>query len=584
MRNFLKINRTIRAKVFIMGLLLLAIPSLIIGLIGYQSSKGSLDELGKTNLKNSVEQAVDMIEIANQSAQSGNLSLEEAKETVKEQLLGPMQEDGTRPINSTIDLGENGYFFVLDEKGTELAHPSLEGENIWESQDSNGVMVAQELIKNGTNGGGFTYFEWPLPNDSDTVAPKVSYSLYEPAWGWVIVSGTYMMDFNSGASQILNTLLITLSAALILGAIIIWFFSNRLTKPIKQLSDHSTRIAEGDFTVADLQVSNKDEIGVLVENFNTMKNNLKALIESVSASSEQVAAASQQLNANAEENSLAAEQVTTAIQEVAAGSDQQMDNANESSEWIHDISSNIQTISTQMINLSEKSNQTAETSGSGEKLIHTALQQMHEINDHTNTTSGTIQVLEKKSNEIGKIVSLITDISEQTNLLALNAAIEAARAGEHGKGFAVVAEEVRKLAEQSSQSANHIMDLVHDIQQKTQEAVQFMNKSDDAVKSGVNVVGEAEQTFKTITTDVHDLSGGMNDITGSIQSMTHHIQSLVESFEAVKNFSVQASEQSQHVAATTEQQNASIQEITSASETLAEEASNLQEQVSRFRY
>ncbi|WLR48707.1 methyl-accepting chemotaxis protein [Halobacillus litoralis] len=584
MRSFWKMNRTIRAKVFIMGLLLLAIPSLIIGLIGYQSSKGSLDELGKTNLKNSVEQAVDMIEIANQSVQAGNLSLEEAQETVKEQLLGPMQEDGTRPISSTIDLGENGYFFVLDEKGTELAHPSLEGENIWESQDSNGVMVAQELIANGTNGGGFTYFEWPLPGDPDTVAPKVSYSLYEPSWGWIIVSGTYMMDFNSGASQILNTLLITLGVSLILGAIIIWFFSNRLTKPIKQLSDHSTRIAEGDFTAADLQVSNKDEIGVLVENFNIMKNNLKALIQSVSASSEQVAAASQQLNANAEENSLAAEQVTTAIQEVAAGSDQQMDNANESSEWIHDISSNIQAISTQMIDLSAKSNQTAETSGSGENLIHTALQQMHEINDHTNTTSGTIQVLEKKSNEIGKIVSLITDISEQTNLLALNAAIEAARAGEHGKGFAVVAEEVRKLAEQSSQSANHIMELVHDIQQKTHEAVQFMNKSDDAVKSGVNVVGEAEQTFKTITADVHDLSGGMNDITGSIQSMTHHIQSLVESFEAVKNFAVQASEQSQHVAATTEQQNASIQEITSASETLAQEAGNLQEQVSRFRY
>ncbi|MBN9654547.1 methyl-accepting chemotaxis protein [Halobacillus sp. GSS1] len=584
MRSFWKMNRTIRAKVFIMGLLLLAIPSLIIGLIGYQSSKGSLDELGKTNLKNSVEQAVDMIEIANQSVQAGTLSLEEAQETVKEQLLGPMQEDGTRPISSTIDLGENGYFFVLDEKGTELAHPSLEGENIWESQDSNGVMVAQELIANGTNGGGFTYFEWPLPGDPDTVAPKVSYSLYEPSWGWIVVSGTYMMDFNSGASQILNTLLITLGVSLILGAIIIWFFSNRLTKPIKQLSDHSTRIAEGDFTAADLQVSNKDEIGVLVENFNTMKNNLKALIQSVSASSEQVAAASQQLNANAEENSLAAEQVTTAIQEVAAGSDRQMDNANESSEWIHDISSNIQIISTQMIDLSAKSNQTAETSGSGEKLIHTALQQMHEINDHTNTTSGTIQVLEKKSNEIGKIVSLITDISEQTNLLALNAAIEAARAGEHGKGFAVVAEEVRKLAEQSSQSANHIMQLVYDIQQKTQEAVQFMNKSDDAVKSGVNVVGEAEQTFKTITADVHDLSGGMNDITGSIQSMTHHIQSLVESFEAVKNFAVQASEQSQHVAATTEQQNASIQEITSASETLAQEAGNLQEQVSRFRY
>lgn len=584
MKKFWKRNQSVRTKIFFVSLILLAVPSIVIGILGFQTSERSLNDLGKTNLKNSVHQAIDLIELSQRSVQEGRISEQAAKETVKEQLLGKKQEDGTRPINSDVDLGENGYFFVLDSDGNELAHPSLEGKNIWDAQDSNGVMVAQELIQSAKDGGGYTYFEWPLPNDAETEAPKVSYSLYFEDWDWVVVSGTYMQDFNSGANQILNTLLITLGISLIAGSTLIWWFSRRLTNPLKQLAAHSTQIADGDFTSDDLVVKTNDEIGQLVHNFNQMKNSLKELVQSVSHSSDQVAAASEEMHANAEENSKAAEQVTIAIQEVAAGSDQQLDGSNQAAESIQFLSNGMSSISSQVEELTTKSDETASTSRTGEELIQSALKQMHDINTNTETTNETIQVLETKSNEIGKIISIITEISEQTNLLALNAAIEAARAGEHGKGFAVVADEVRKLAEQSSQSANDIMNLVQDVQTKTAEAVDYMNKNDAAVKSGVDIVGEAEVSFQTITNEVLQLSNGMKDINDSVQSMTHRTKDLVQSFETVTMISSQAAQQSEQVAAATEEQNASMEEISSASEILAQEANKLQEQISHFNY
>ncbi|MCA0971262.1 methyl-accepting chemotaxis protein [Halobacillus litoralis] len=584
MKQFWKRNQSVRTKIFIVTFILLAVPSIVVGVLGFQSSQSHLNELGKTNLENSVHQAVDMIEVVQDSVEEGRITEQDAQEMIKVKLLGEMKEDGTRPINSEIDLGENGYFFVLDNEGNELAHPLLEGENIWDSQDTNGVKVAQELIQQAQNGGGFTYFEWPLPNDPESEAAKVSYSYHYPEWGWNVVAGTYMMDFNSGADQILNTMLITLGLALIIGAVLIWWFTQRLTKPLKQLAEHSTHIAEGDFTSEDLEVQTKDEIGQLVLNFNQMKHSLKNLVQSVAASSEQVAAASEQMNANAEESAKASEQVTTAIQEVAAGSEKQSYGSTEATDAVQHLSADMSSVSKQVNKFADQTNETAATSKSGEELIQSALKQMHTINANTETTNETIKVLEAKSTEIGKIISMITDISEQTNLLALNAAIEAARAGEHGKGFAVVADEVRKLAEESNQSANSIMNLIQDVQVKTTEAVDYMNQNDQAVKSGVEIVEEAETSFQRITQEVLQLSGGMKDINDSIQRMTGQTEDLVGSFQTMNMISSQAAEHSEQVAAATEEQNASIEEISSTSEVLAREASKLQEQISHFKH
>src|SRR5699024_2429882 len=132
-----------------------------------------------------------------------NLTLEEAQEQVKEALIGEKQSDGSRKITEQIDLGENGYIFILDQDGVFMGHPFSEGNNEWDAEDANGVKFIQEMVLAGGNGG-FTHYDWPLPNDETSLAPKVTYSQTDSKWNWTINGSTYMQDFNEPANEILK--------------------------------------------------------------------------------------------------------------------------------------------------------------------------------------------------------------------------------------------------------------------------------------------------------------------------------------------------------------------------------------------
>ncbi|MDZ5470562.1 cache domain-containing protein [Bacillus sp. 31A1R] len=161
----------IRTKLITICLILLVIPGLIIGLIGYVISKNELNNLAETSLKNSVNLSLKTIELVNQKVESGSLTLEQAQEEVKKELLGEMI-DGKRPITKEIDLGPNGYLYAIDDKGNLLMHPVLEGDNLYEAKTKDGFYFLQDVIKKSAQGG-FTYYEWALPNNPDKTLQKL---------------------------------------------------------------------------------------------------------------------------------------------------------------------------------------------------------------------------------------------------------------------------------------------------------------------------------------------------------------------------------------------------------------------------
>jgi methyl-accepting chemotaxis protein len=282
---------TIRKKLLLMSLTLLILPIGILGVVAYQISMKETNQLIESKLSSSVNLAVAMIENLESSVQAGMMSEMEAQEQVRSLLLGIKNTDGTRPINPAIDLGPNGYFFILDQKGELLAHPRLEGDNIWDKQTSNGFFYIQDLIKAAQNGGGATYYKWPLPkpDDSDNhkvgEALKISYAKLSPSWGWVVAAGSYMQDYNTGQQNILKGIIITLILCLVLGIAVILFFAQHISKPIIRIAREAERIAQGDLSGKALTVRNRDEIGQLGISFNQLSGNIRQLVGNLTVSS-----------------------------------------------------------------------------------------------------------------------------------------------------------------------------------------------------------------------------------------------------------------------------------------------------------
>ena len=575
--------RSVRSKLVIICLILLMLPSLIVGFQGYYSSSTNLSDLGARALKNNVNMTIEMIDTLQRYVTEGRITKDEAEEQIKSHILGPKQADGSRPINKNIDNGESGYMFVMDEKGNVVASPDSEGKNQWENKDANGVFFNQEIIKAGRSGGGFTYYQWEKVGIPDQMFPKVAYSEQDPHWGWIIVASSYMEDFNKPAESVLQDLLIVLSIFLVCGFILTWFASGYISKPLVSMAALVKKVAAGDLTGEKIVWKSRDEIGQLGENVNMMTDNLRQLLTRVSVSSEHVASTAEQLTASSEQTSKATEQIAVTIQEVAIGTEEQSRSVVETSRTMNDMSARLQQIavSTEQVSLSVETASQSITGGN--EAVTTAIAQMQSISSTVHGLADSIKSLGKRSADISKIVEVITSIAEQTNLLALNAAIEAARAGEHGRGFAVVANEVRILAEQSAQSTQQIKELIAAIQLDTSSAIRAMETTTSEVAEGIEVVNLAGQSFHEILSGTRNVKSQIQEVTLSTQHMTAGAEQVVQSIEVIAKTAEASAFGSQNVSAAAEQQLASMEEISSSAASLSQMAEELQDLIKQFK-
>nr|WP_239587880.1 cache domain-containing protein [Gracilibacillus alcaliphilus] len=567
----------------IVSILLLTVPIIVLGFFSYQKSSSSLSELGETNLKNSVVMTIGLIESLNEAVEQGDMTLEEAQEQVKETILGEMNSDGTRPINERLDLGDNGYMFVLDDEGNEIAHPFLEGENAWDSVDPNGVYSTQEIIKAGNEGGGFTYFDWPLGNNNNIIEPKVAYSEKDPNWGWIVVSGTYMMDFNKPADAILFNIFIIAGVTLIIGISVIWIFASNISNPINKVSKQMNLLANGDLTADDITVNSKDEMGNLANSMNYMQGKLRNLISNVSSASERMTAQSEELTQSANEVKAGSEQVATTMEELASGAEKQADSATDLSAAMQNFSKEVATANGTGTRIHESSGNVLDLTEEGNQAMQVSKQQMEKIDQIVQTAVDKVRGLDAQSQQISKLVIVIKDIAEQTNLLALNAAIEAARAGEHGKGFAVVADEVRKLAEQVSESVEDITKIVTNVQNESAVVADSLLGGYQEVEEGTNQIEATGEKFKKINQAVLEMVNNMKTVTDNLATIAENSQQMSGSIEEIAAISQESAAGVEETSASSQQTSASMEEVTQSSNDLAKLAEELNNLVNEFK-
>lgn len=382
-------------------------------------------------------------------------------------------------------------------------------------------------------------------------------------------------------AKILSSIITLL--AIVLGVVFISYVKRKFIKPLLKITDEATTIANGDLTNPDIKLNSKDEIGRLAEAFNQMKESLKSLIGKIADNSSQLSVATEQLSASTNEVSTAAEEVSQSVEQSARGAVDSAAIAKDSAIAMQETSAGVQRIAEASQLLFDHAKEATQIASSGGQILIVAKQQMKVISDSTNQTNDLIQKLTEQTKEIQRMTNVITDITEQTNLLALNAAIEAARAGEHGKGFAVVAEEVRKLAEESKNSATQIVQLTQTIQLDTDVVAKSVVEGIQNVEQGVYVINNAAESFGQIVESVDGMTGQLEDITATSEELSAGAEEVTASVEEMANNAEIVANHNGNISASIEEQNATLQEINNVVYELNERAVGLLELAKTFK-
>lgn len=465
------------------------------------------------------------------------------------------------------DVGYGGFPMVLDADGTIVASTSND-DNFIE------MPLITDMYKEG-NEENISYY-----NDEGTDYVNVYTTL--PNLGWKISAIYDEKNINETANDLRTSMIIVALITILIIFIALYIVISRTIKPISTLKSLMNSVSQGDLTVRS-EIMTKDEIGDLGVNFNTMLDNMNAIITVVNDSASNVRENSKSLNKIAEETTASSTEVALAVTEIAEGASKSTEDAELVTERIHLLGQQINEITTKASIMSDIATKAGDMNTNGQGQMQQLTQSFNDWEKNLQAMSEVISTLETKVKAIGGVMDNITEISSQTNLLALNASIEAARAGDHGKGFAVVAQEVRKLAEQSARSTEEVQQTVQELQAESRLVTQQMNDTRDNFHRQSMVVQNTEITFDEISKLMSDMRGSIDNVYSEIQKVALHkddvsdlIQTMVATFE-------ETAAACEEVGASTDEQLRTIVSVASSAGRLAQLSEELSVVVNRFK-
>lgn len=480
-------------------------------------------------------------------------------------------------ILDEINYDKSGYLAIVTSDGKEIL---AKGEKTTETGGDNKdqIFVGQE------------YYQKAVKEQEDSNSDYIEYKgeSYLFIYSKIGDSGAMvcaLMPEDTITSQAKNiqkvTVIVTIIAiiAAVCTAILI---SQGIGKTIKEIILKLKDAAKGDLTV-DFNSKRKDEFSILINEIQNTFTNMKELIRHVNSMSAEVSLSSENVSKTSEVFLKSSQEISASMYEIEQGITQQANDAQECLSHMANLSQKIVLVGDNTKEISQIADSAKNSINEGTKVTENLNSQTQSTIEITTDIIKEIEKLEEKSLAISKIVNVINEIANQTNLLSLNASIEAARAGESGKGFAVVAGEIRKLAEQSQESASDIMHTVKSIQEVTKSTVNTAKKVEKALNLQGNAVKDTTSSYKLINDSVEKLMICLRDITQNVQNIEEARVSTLGAIENISAVLEEVAASTNTVNQTSDEQLSSVETLNNAAEILNQNAELLVSEVNKFK-
>jgi methyl-accepting chemotaxis protein len=549
-------NLRISYKLLMMiGLSVLGIGAM--AAVGLSALWGSMMEDRRVKLQDIVTVAREALEYNHQASLKAGLSEADAMERGKALL-------------HTLRFGKDDYVYAISTQGVAVSNPNpnVEGKNLMNAADADGVFFVRQQIELAAKGGGFVSFRFPRAGGGDPL-PKLTYSLEYKPYGWLVGAGIYLDDVNAIFwEQARNRAILVVLALLVVGGLF-YVLGRTIVNPINAMTMAMRKIAQGDTSTPIPALERGDEVGAMAQSVQVFKDNMieaerlrseqeasKAGVDSerklllarladefergVRSSLDGLAGAASDLQSTSKGMSSTASEASQQATSVAAVAEQASANVQTVAAATEELSSSVSEIGRQV---------TQSTEIAGQAVAE------------ANRTNVTVQGLSAAAQKIGDVVKLISDIASQTNLLALNATIEAARAGEAGRGFAVVANEVKSLASQTAKATDEISSQVGAMQNATTEAVH-------AIESIGRTIGAINEITSAISIAVEQQGSATQEIARNVQEAALGTGQVSRNIAAVNDAA--------------EKTGSASNGVLSSAEQLSKQAATLRSDVDRF--
>lgn len=356
-----------------------------------------------------------------------------------------------------------------------------------------------------------------------------------------------------------------------------------VVKPIKVIEGRLTQISDNDLSGEPLHFNSRDEFQQLANAVNTMVASLVGMIDRIKTTEGRLLDTSSQLLTARQDLEAQSGGILESFEQVTTGSLLQKDTANDMAATMAEGAKGIELIASSSSSVADYSVRVNDAANEGNKVIQNTLDELKGLNTTVTETVSVMENLGERTNRIGAISEVITNIAEQTNLLALNATIEAARAGEHGKGFAVVATEVRKLAENSKESAKEIADLIQAVKHDTETAVTSTIKSKSEMESSLFSANNAGLAFKNILASIENIVAQIQEISTTSEELSASVEEITASSEELAAIASENVDHVNAVASASESQTATNEQVGRLINELNEMSKELNDTMDKFK-